>query len=288
VKLNSTELSKTSIKTGGRKRVPSAIKRVRKKQTRKTRKNSVSPTNPPSTPDSTDKTPKHRSFWKRFGRRSHSHSAGSGLRRSSSLKRMASVEAKAARPSSPKFVSPSFDFRTISDNSSSSSLSSGNSSPSSPTSLSIGRPGWFVFKVIYTYQYISYIFCLVFPLFNPIHLSHFIVSLHGLLPKLRTNHSPRRKSSTHVPVSPLARTPSPTTSHPPRSTSPLTVRGTSNSPQFTSITQSQRPGSPLLRRALSPELIHLVKKSETKPENHSSSSSSENSTTESPTNDSDK
>lgn len=151
VKLNSTELSKTSIKTGGRKRVPSAIKRVRKKQTRKARKNSVSPTNPPSTTDS-DKTPKHRPFWKRFGRRS-SHSPGSGLRRSSSLKRMTSVEAKSGRPSSPKVVSPSFDFRAVSDNSSSSSLSSGNSSPSSPTTLSLGRPGWFV--ILFTHHFMT-------------------------------------------------------------------------------------------------------------------------------------
>ena len=71
-----------------------------------------------------------------------------------------------------------------------------------------------------------------------------------------------------MPVSPLARTPSPTSvspSHPhnhnPRSTSPLTLRGSPASPHLASITPqtSPRPGSPLLRRALSPEHFHLSK-----------------------------
>lgn len=93
-------------------------------------------------------------------------------------------------------------------------------------------------------------------------------TLQGLIPKLRAVRSPRRKSSTHVPVSPLARTPSPTSvspSHPhnhnPRSTSPLTLRGSPASPHLVSITPqtSPRPGSPLLRRALSPEHFHLSK-----------------------------
>ena len=73
-----------------------------------------------------------------------------------------------------------------------------------------------------------------------------------------------------MPVSPLARTPSPTSvspshphghSHQPRSTSPLTLRGSPASPHLASITPqtSPRPGSPLLRRALSPEHFHLGK-----------------------------
>lgn len=71
-------------------------------------------------------------------------------------------------------------------------------------------------------------------------------------------------------MSPLARTPSPTSvspSHPhthghqPRSTSPLTLRGSPASPHLVTITPqtSPRPGSPLLRRALSPEHFHLSK-----------------------------
>ena len=94
--------------------------------------------------------------------------------------------------------------------------------------------------------------------------------MQGLIPKLRAVRSPRRKSSTHVPVSPLARTPSPTSgspSHPhshahqTRSTSPLTLRGSPASPHLASIAPqtSPRPGSPLLRRALSPEHFHLGK-----------------------------
>lgn len=95
-------------------------------------------------------------------------------------------------------------------------------------------------------------------------------TLQGLIPKLRAVRSPRRKSSTHVPVSPLARTPSPTSAspshghghaHEPRSTSPLTLRGSPASPHLSTITPqtSPRPGSPLLRRALSPEHFHLSK-----------------------------
>lgn len=98
----------------------------------------------------------------------------------------------------------------------------------------------------------------------------FIGTLQGLIPKLRAVRSPRRKSSAHVPVSPLARTPSPTSvspshphshSHQARSTSPLTLRGPSASPHLATITPqtSPRPGSPLLRRALSPEHFHLGK-----------------------------
>ena len=71
-------------------------------------------------------------------------------------------------------------------------------------------------------------------------------------------------------MSPLARTPSPTSaspshphnlSHQARSTSPLTLRGSSGSPHLATITPqtSPRPGSPLLRRALSPEHFQLGK-----------------------------
>lgn len=71
-----------------------------------------------------------------------------------------------------------------------------------------------------------------------------------------------------MPVSPLARTPSPTTSspchsHQARSTSPLTLRASPGSPHFVTVTStSPRPGSPLLRRALSPESFHTLGKPE--------------------------
>lgn len=238
VKLSATELAKTSIKRGGRKRVLSASKQVSKKlPPRRGRRGSPNLPSSPG-PETADKQPKQKPFWKRIGRRtSHSFSPGTSLRRTSSLKRMvSSPEGRAARPSSPKLSSPSFDFRTLSDQSSSSVSSSPASSPSSPSAHGLGRPG----------------------------------ALQGLIPKLRAVRSPRRKSSSHVPVSPLARTPSPTSaspshphnlSHQARSTSPLTLRGSPASPHLASITPqtSPRPGSPLLRRALSPEHFHLGK-----------------------------
>eukprot|EP00794_Sanderia_malayensis_P007823 gene7823-8672_t len=85
--------------------------------------------------------------------------------------------------------------------------------------------------------------------------------LHGITPKLPL-HSPRRKSVTTIPLSPLARTPS-AGSMPlqqqqqqqlTRSTSPLTIKGSQIllSPGTVSPPKS-RHGSPLLRRALSPD-----------------------------------
>ncbi|KAG8238601.1 hypothetical protein J437_LFUL018447 [Ladona fulva] len=108
-------------------------------------------------------------------------------------------------------------------------------------------------------------------------------TLHGLKHKLHTAaksiHSPgRRKSVGHIPLSPLARTPSPSPlpSSPTRSPSPLAFPaghqpGSSNTTQSyspgTSLTpaggkksfgrpKSAEPGSPLLRRALSPDRLH--------------------------------
>ena len=145
VMLSATELSKTSIKRGGRKRVLSASKQVRKKLSfRRGRKGGATSPNLPSPgPETSDKQPKTRPFWKRFGRRaSHSLSPGNNLRRSSSLKRMvSSPDSKTQRPASPKLVSPSFDFRALSDQSSSSVSSSPASSPSSPCAHGLGRPG---------------------------------------------------------------------------------------------------------------------------------------------------
>ncbi|KAK7861662.1 hypothetical protein R5R35_006574 [Gryllus longicercus] len=110
-------------------------------------------------------------------------------------------------------------------------------------------------------------------------------TLHGLKHKLhsaaKSIHSPsRRKSVGHIPLSPLARTPSPSPlpSSPTRSPSPLAFPaghqpGSSNTTQSyspgTSLTtpgsggkkgfnrpKSAEPGSPLLRRALSPDRLH--------------------------------
>ena len=112
-------------------------------------------------------------------------------------------------------------------------------------------------------------------------------SLHGLKHKLhvktKTLHSPsRRKSVGHIPLSPLARTPSPSPVpvSPTRSPSPLALplaqhghpAGASNTTQtyspgasltpnsakksFNHRPKSAEPGSPLLRRALSPDRLH--------------------------------
>lgn len=110
-------------------------------------------------------------------------------------------------------------------------------------------------------------------------------TLHGLKHKLhsaaKSIHSPsRRKSVGHIPLSPLARTPSPSPlpSSPTRSPSPLAFPaghqpGSSNTTQSyspgSSLTtpgssgkkgfsrpKSAEPGSPLLRRALSPDRLH--------------------------------
>ena len=123
-------------------------------------------------------------------------------------------------------------------------------------------------------------------------------SLHGLKHKLQQSiKSPSRRKSVHnIPVSPLARTPSPSpmATSPTRSPSPLTVvqghgphapvlhpLGISNMTQTYNPTQQQtspspnqslsgsgirrvyprprsiaEPGSPLLRRALSPDRLH--------------------------------
>lgn len=147
VKLCATELAKTSIKQGGRKRVLAASKQVSKKLPPRRGRRTVTSPNLPSSPgpETGDKQPKHKPFWKRIGRRtSLSLSPGSSLRRTSSLKRMvSSPDGRPARPASPKLSSPSFDFRTLSDQSSSSVSSSPASSPSSPSAHGLGRPGEF-------------------------------------------------------------------------------------------------------------------------------------------------
>lgn len=108
-------------------------------------------------------------------------------------------------------------------------------------------------------------------------------SLHAASPSCPTNVPSRRKSVGHIPLSPLARTPSPSPlpSSPTRSPSPLAFPvghqpGSSNTtqsyspnagstPTTTISGQAKKgfarpkggePGSPLLRRALSPDRLH--------------------------------
>ena len=108
-------------------------------------------------------------------------------------------------------------------------------------------------------------------------------SLHGLKHKLHIKtknlHSPnRRKSVGHIPFSPLARTPSPSPLPTSRSPSPLALPMAGHQPGSSNTTQTYSPcssltpnkksfsrpksvepspaGSPLLRRALSPDRLN--------------------------------
>lgn len=95
-------------------------------------------------------------------------------------------------------------------------------------------------------------------------------SLHGLAPKLQRQYrSPRRKSAGNIPLSPLARTPSPTpqSSSPQRSPSPLPghaagqsfpVKLHSSPPLVRQISRpksAEPPRSPLLKRVQSAEKL---------------------------------
>ncbi|XP_045543820.1 microtubule-associated serine/threonine-protein kinase 2 isoform X7 [Salmo salar] len=100
-------------------------------------------------------------------------------------------------------------------------------------------------------------------------------SLHGLAPKLQRQYrSPRRKSAGNIPLSPLARTPSPTpqSTSPQRSPSPLSSHGLSStsmgqtfpvklhsSPplvrQISRPKSAEHPRSPLLKRVQSAEKL---------------------------------
>ena len=146
VTLSATELSKTSIKRGGRKRNLSSSKQIHKKfPTRRGRRNTTPPGLHLPGSEVGDKPPKQKPFWKRLSRRSnHSFLPGSSLRRTGSLKRaVSSPDTKGQRPASPKVGSPPFDFRNVSDHSSSSVSSSPASSPSSPAAHGFARPGNF-------------------------------------------------------------------------------------------------------------------------------------------------
>lgn len=118
---------------------------------------------------------------------------------------------------------------------------------------------------------------------HKLHSSSCSKSLHAASPSCPTNVPSRRKSVGHIPLSPLARTPSPSPlpASPTRSPSPLAFPvghqpGSSNTTQSYSPSagstpttavsgqtkkgfarpKGSEPGSPLLRRALSPDRLH--------------------------------
>ncbi|CAH1982621.1 unnamed protein product [Acanthoscelides obtectus] len=258
VSLRAVPLEQTSIKTGGRKREPGKSKLAKRSLNRQKKQKRES-----------DKKRKTSLF-----RRISSKRASVEMQQfSSSLQSPVSVTPSRsfqtfARSSDSSFsastlrgsanrssLSPSDCFAQHSTSSSSQSTStSGNSSPTAPQHYQ--RPS----------------------------------TLHGLKHKLHSSACPkapgavsnRRKSVGHVPLSPLARTPSPSPlpASPTRSPSPLAFPighqpGSSNTTQSYSpgagsapiavTAQSKKgfvrpkgaePGSPLLRRALSPDRLH--------------------------------
>ncbi|XP_022235702.1 microtubule-associated serine/threonine-protein kinase 2-like [Limulus polyphemus] len=252
ITIRTTPLESTTIKTGGRKRHPSSIKMVRRPIVRK-----------------------------RYGQgkrdvQSDRKRRATLFRRLSSKRASADLQHLVSR--SPPMLTTSHSLQSLSRggeavsgsptlkgprsppanrlcSTSESSHSAGNSSGSSSPSSSV--PG------------------------SPAGTAQFQrpSSLHGLKHKLtQTFRSPRRKSVGHVPLSPLVRTPSPSSLHSPspiRSPSPLafplahhTATTSHKGPSGSTLTpsssvkkifmrpKSAEPGSPLLRRALSPDRLH--------------------------------
>ncbi|XP_014258754.1 microtubule-associated serine/threonine-protein kinase 3 isoform X2 [Cimex lectularius] len=248
VTLRSTPLENTSIKSGGRKREPWQSKLARRSlQKQRKQKRDIG-----------DKRRKASLFRRISSKRASVEMQQMGVSSPSLVTPSRSfqsftrpitthVDPVTRSPSTPKLVMSPSDPNTRSSDTSGSSSSSSNGSPAVPTSH---------------YQRPS--------------------TLHGLKHKLhsaaKTIHSPsRRKSVGHIPLSPLARTPSPSPvpSSPTRSPSPLAFPpghqpGSSNttqsySPGCSGATatkkgfnrpKSAEPGSPLLRRALSPDRLH--------------------------------
>ena len=278
--ISAIPLESTSIKIGGRRRGPQIGKMAKRnhKKNKHTRSKSDS-----------DKRRKSSLFKRLSSRRAEQHmsspmssrsfipgrsnndSLGSPMVPSRSLtclsRSLSSGDSLPASPTrkSPKGSTGSRNYTPSSDTSSQSS-SPGSSTPNSPASSAhFNRPS----------------------------------SLHGLKHKLQTIKSPHRRKSVHnIPLSPLARTPSPSSMavSPTRSPSPLTVVKNTNHTQpssshhpgvplgISNMTQSYNPsnpnsspsprdnltpasrksmrpkscepGSPLLRRALSPDRLH--------------------------------
>lgn len=164
-------------------------------------------------------------------------------------------------------LSPSDSFNQHSSSSSSQTPSSGSSSPTPSTS---GRSSKQHYQRPSTLHGLK----------HKLHTSACSKTLHAASPSTVPN---RRKSVGHIPLSPLARTPSPSPlpASPTRSPSPLAFPvghqpGSSNTtqsyspsvggtPNTSNCSQTKKgfvrpkaaePGSPLLRRALSPDRLH--------------------------------
>ena len=247
VTIRATALETTSIKTGGRRRDPSNIKMARRNVTAAKLRHKKR---------EAEKRRKNSSLFRKLSNKRASAEMAGMLSASSSLQ---SLKDPLLSPSQPRLHSPSplSESPVSSPGDQTASADCSLTSPSAPvtSSSSSTRPS----------------------------------SLHGLKHKLciktKNLHSPsRRKSAGHIPLSPLARTPSPGPLPPPisptRTPSPLALPmsaghqpGSSNvtqtfspgSASLSSITPSKKsfsrpkstdPGSPLLRRALSPDRLH--------------------------------
>lgn len=269
INIRTIPLDSTTIKSGGRRRNPSSIKMARRPYSCRRRSAQVKR-------DSHSDKKRRASLLRRLSSKRASaemHQSVSGSspvltpsRSFQSLTRsLASADSLPASPTRTKSPRSPPTARLCSQ--SDSPHSTGNSSQSSSPSSSVpNSPA------------------------SSTHLPHFPrpSSLHGLKHKLtQTFHSPRRKSVGHIPLSPLARTPSPspiTSTSPTRSPSPLafpvghhppssqvaqtfqTLKSSAVLPLSATICSSAKksfmrpksaePSSPLLRRALSPDRLH--------------------------------
>ncbi|KAK6641086.1 hypothetical protein RUM44_012787 [Polyplax serrata] len=256
VTIRSTPLENTSIKTGGRKREPMQSKLAKRSLLRQRRQKR----------EQNDKKRKNSLF-----RKISSKHANVEKQQKSALGSPTMVTPSRSFQSFPRPLSqelPSVSIKTTSSQStprlSFSPMDSSLSTTSSSGGSSVTSPVGSVNTSASQYQRPS--------------------TLHGLKHKLHTtpkniHTSNRRKSVGHIPLSPLARTPSPSPipASPTRSPSPLAFPvghqpGSSNTTQSyspgSSLTpgssgkknfnrpKSAEPGSPLLRRALSPDRLH--------------------------------
>ncbi|CAL1286646.1 unnamed protein product [Larinioides sclopetarius] len=264
INIRTIPLDSTTIKSGGRKRNPSAIKMAKRPYSCRRRSAQVKR-------DSHSDKKRRASLLRRLSSKRasaeiHQSVTGSSpvLTPSRSFQSLTrSLTAADSLPASPtRTKSPRSPPTARLCSQSDSPHSTGNSSQSSSPSSSVpNSPA------------------------SSTHLPHFPrpSSLHGLKHKLtQTFHSPRRKSVGHIPLSPLARTPSPSpiaSTSPTRSPSPLAfpvvhhhppasqaLKTSSILPLSATICSSAKksfmrpksaePSSPLLRRALSPDRLH--------------------------------
>ncbi|XP_054720628.1 microtubule-associated serine/threonine-protein kinase 3-like [Uloborus diversus] len=264
INIRTIPLDNTTIKSGGRKRNPTAIKMARRPYSCRRKSAQVKR-------DTNSDKKRRASLLRRLSSKRasaelhHSVSSSSPVLTPSRSFQSLTRTLNDSLPASPtRTKSPRSPPTTRLCSQSDSPHSTGNSSQSSSPSSSVpNSPA------------------------SSTHLPHFPrpSSLHGLKHKLTQSfHSPRRKSVGHIPLSPLARTPSPspiTSTSPTRSPSPLafpighhpsnpqlaqTLKSTSVLPLSATICSSAKksfmrpksaePSSPLLRRALSPDRLH--------------------------------